>query len=76
MTASCLSEKVCPSAGWNVWTQSVPSMSKQKYMYNNHTHKVSDQIVSVSQPFVRPIAWGKVGKPVKFGAKLDFSVCR
>ena len=28
---------------------------QQKYMYDNHTHSVPDRIVSVSQPFVRPI---------------------
>ena len=28
----------------------------------------------MSQPFVRPIVRGKVGKPVEFGAKLDISV--
>ena len=47
---------------------------QQKYMYNNRTHSVPDRIVSVSQPFVRPIVWGKAGKPVEFGAKLDISV--
>lgn len=47
---------------------------QQKYMYNNRTHSVSDRIVSVSQPFVRPIVRGKAGKPVEFGAKLDISV--
>ena len=43
-------------------------------MYDNHTHSVPDRIVSVSQPFVRPIVRGKAGKPVEFGAKLDISV--
>ena len=47
---------------------------QQKYMYDNHTHHVNDRIVSVSQPFVRPIVRGKAGKPVEFGAKLDISV--
>ena len=47
---------------------------QQKYMYDNRTHSVPDQIVSVSQPFVRPIVRGKAGKPVEFGAKLDISV--
>jgi len=47
---------------------------QQKYMYDNHTHTVADRIVSVSQPFVRPIVRGKVGKPVEFGMKLDISV--
>lgn len=43
-------------------------------MYDNHTHSVENRIVSVSQPFVRPIVRGKVGKPVEFGMKLDISV--
>ena len=36
---------------------------QQKYMYDNLTHSVPDRIVSVSQPFVRPIVRGKAGKP-------------
>ena len=47
---------------------------QQKYMYDNHTHSVPDRIVSVSQPFIRPIVRGKAGKPVEFEAKLDISV--
>ena len=47
---------------------------QQKYMYDNHTHTVPDRIVSVSQPFARPIVRGKAGKPVEFGMKLDISV--
>ena len=47
---------------------------QQKYMYDNRTRSVPDRIVSVSQPFVRPIVRGKAGKPVEFGAKLDISV--
>lgn len=47
---------------------------QQKYMYDNRTPSVPDRIVSVSQPFVRPIVRGKAGKPVEFGAKLDISV--
>ena len=37
---------------------------QQKYMYDNRTHSLPDRIVSVSQPFVRPIVRGKAGKPV------------
>lgn len=44
---------------------------QQEYMYDHHTHSVPDRIVSVSQPFVRPIVRGKAGRPVEFGAKLD-----
>ena len=47
---------------------------QQKYIYDNHTHSVPGRIVSVSQPFIRPIVRGKAGKPVEFGAKLDISV--
>ena len=47
---------------------------QQKYMYDNRTHSVPDRIVSLSQPWVRPIVRGKAGKPVEFGAKLDICV--
>lgn len=47
---------------------------QQKYMYDNRTHTVPDRIVSVSQPFIRPIVSGKAAKPVEFGMKLDISV--
>ena len=47
---------------------------QQKYMYDNKVHSVPERIVSVSQPFIRPIVRGKAGKPVEFGAKLDISV--
>lgn len=36
----------------NIYTQ-------QKYMYDNNTHSVPNRIVSISQPFVRPIVRGK-----------------
>lgn len=48
--------------------------AQQKYMYDNHTHSVPNRIVSISQPFVRPIVRGKVKNPVEFGMKLDISV--
>ena len=38
---------------------------QQKYMYDHKVNSVPDRVVSVSQPFVRPVA---------FGAKLDISV--
>jgi len=43
-------------------------------MYDTRTHSVPNRIVSVSWPFIRPIARGKAGNPVEFGAKLDVSV--
>lgn len=48
--------------------------AQQKFMYDNKAHSVPDRIVSLSQPFIRPIVRGKAGKPVEFGAKLDISV--
>jgi len=47
---------------------------QQKYMYDNHTHTVVNRIVSLSQPYLRPIVRGKAKASVEFGAKLDISV--
>jgi transposase, IS5 family len=46
---------------------------QQKEMYDNHEHQVSDRIVHVSQPHVRPIVRGKSGRDVEFGSKLSVS---
>ena len=48
--------------------------SQQQYMFENKTHSVEDRIVSISQPYIRPIVRGKAKSPVEFGAKLDLSV--
>jgi len=48
--------------------------NQQKYMYNNRTHSVENRIVSLSQPYLRPIVRGKAKAPVEFGAKLDISI--
>lgn len=47
---------------------------QQKYMFDNKTHRVDDRIVSISQPYLRPIVRGKVKAPVEFGAKYDVSI--
>lgn len=47
---------------------------QQKYMYENKTHVVENRIVSISQPWLRPIIRGKVKTLVEFGAKLDLSI--
>ncbi len=47
---------------------------QQEYMYKNKVHTVPDRIVSISQPWIRPIVRGKVKAPVEFGAKLDVSI--
>lgn len=43
-------------------------------MYDNKIHTVKNRIVSISQPYIRPIVRGKAKSPVEFGAKLDLSV--
>lgn len=52
---------------WQVYEQ-------QRYMYENDVHTVPNRIVSISQPYVRPIVRGKAAAPVEFGAKLDLSI--
>ena len=47
---------------------------QQKFMYENRTHSVKDRIVSISQPYIRPIVRGKAKAPTEFGTKLDMSL--
>ena len=48
--------------------------AQQKEMFDEKKHRVADRIVSITQPFVRPIVRGKVKAPVEFGAKYDVSI--
>lgn len=47
---------------------------QQEYMYKSRVHTVPYRIVSISQPWIRPIVRGKAKAPVEFGAKLDVSI--
>ena len=47
---------------------------QQKFMYDRRIHSVSDRIVSIGQPWLRPVVRGKAKEAVEFGAKLDISV--
>ena len=47
---------------------------QQWEMYQTKTRRCGDRIVSISQPYVRPIVRGKQNKPVEFGAKLSVSL--
>lgn len=47
---------------------------QQWTMYCSNSHRCDDRIVSISQPYVRPIVRGKQHKPVEFGAKLSVSL--
>ena len=48
--------------------------AQQHEMYRNKSRRCDDRIVSISQPYVRPIVRGKLDKPVEFGAKLSVSL--
>lgn len=47
---------------------------QQAYMYENSTHSVEDRIVSIQQPYIRPIVRGKAKATVEFGAKISVSL--
>jgi IS5 family transposase len=47
---------------------------QQKTMYDSKIHRVEDRIVSISQPYVRPIVRGKVASDTEFGAKIAVSL--
>ena len=43
-------------------------------MYDNSVHSVENRIVSIMQPWIRPIVRGKLNSAVEFEAKLDISL--
>lgn len=47
---------------------------QQKQMYDAKEHTVSDRIVSIHQPHVRPIVRGKANAKVEFGSKIHISL--
>lgn len=66
----------------------LPEMSKKEYrnwlvlqqiyrqqgeMYKDKRRKIADRIVSLHQPWIRPIKRGKAGADTEFGAKLNAS---
>lgn len=48
--------------------------AQQKYMYDTKTHSCPDRIVSIFQPYVRPIPRGKTKAQIEFGSKLGVSL--
>jgi hypothetical protein len=44
---------------------------QQQWLFDNNKQSISDRIVSLSQPHIRPIVRGKAGKSVDFGAKQE-----
>lgn len=47
---------------------------QQWEMYRNKSRRCDNRIVSISQPYVRPIIRGKLNKSVEFGSKLSVSL--
>jgi len=47
---------------------------QQREMYKAKVHRCDNRIVSISQPWVRPIVRGKQHKPTEFGAKINVSL--
>lgn len=53
----------------------LPHLYQQQYeMHKTNTRRCDDRIVSISQPYLRPIIRGKPGKTVEFGAKISVSL--
>ncbi len=46
---------------------------QQKWMYDNKVHSCPERIVSIFQPWVRPIVRGKDKNKTEFGAKVNVS---
>jgi len=46
---------------------------QQKEMYEEKKQRIENRIVSIEQPYIRPIVRGKVRNPVEFGAKISIS---
>lgn len=47
---------------------------QQRVMFETGTHSIPNRIVSISQPYVRPIPRGKAKARTEFGAKLHISL--
>jgi hypothetical protein len=69
------SDETALSKNQEEWLETIKKLwVQQDEMYKNKKHQVDDRIVSISQPYVRPIVRGKVKAPVEFGAKVSISV--
>lgn len=44
---------------------------QQDIMFKTNTHSIPDRIVSISQPYIRPIVRGKAKAHTEFGAKIS-----
>lgn len=69
------------SDGYEMWDKKVDMYEtikalydQQYYMWKNHTHRVENRIVSIYQPWIRPIVRGKAKTPTEFGAKFEVEI--
>jgi hypothetical protein len=54
---------------------SIRTLYRQQYeMYESNSHSCKDRIVSLRQPYIRPIVRGKAGCAAEFGQKITVSV--
>lgn len=49
-------------------------VNQQKTMYETKSHTIDNRIVSLAQPYIRPIVRGKSKAKTEFGAKLSIAV--
>ena len=47
---------------------------QQETMYKEKKNSIPNRIVSLNQPYIRPIVRGKAKTPTEFGAKIDMSI--
>ncbi len=47
---------------------------QQETMYKEKKNSIPNRIVSLSQPYIRPIVRGKAKTPTEFGVKIDMSI--
>lgn len=64
-----------PTIQENILLETIYTLyQQQEYMYKNKIHSVENRIVSIGQPYLRPIVRGKVKSPTEFGVKFDLSI--
>ena len=47
---------------------------QQEEMYRTKTNSIANRIISIHQPFIRPIVRGKDGRKMEFGSKINVSL--
>lgn len=70
-------------AGCGLQTKDIEKLSilvklyeQQKTMHDERNHSITDRIVSICQPHVRPIQRGKAKAKTEFGAKVEISIIK